>query len=105
MEDPGGVIHPPAATIARRFGSWTKACEVAGIPTRELGAVGRPQVWDDEEMLAVVREFLGSPRRTDHSFAAYDGWARQRKARPSGAAVLKRFGSWGRAKERARDAA
>jgi hypothetical protein len=91
--------HPPSMTIARRFGTWTKACEIAGVPTRDLGAVGRPQTWSDEEMLAHVAQFLGGRRRTSYSYAAYADWARLRKARPSGPAVLKRFGSWGRAKE------
>jgi hypothetical protein len=92
--------HPPSQTVLRRFGSWTKACEVAGIPTRVLDNVGRPRTWSDEQMLAVLAEFLASPRRTDTTFAAYSRWARLRKARPSGAALLKRFGSWSRAKER-----
>jgi hypothetical protein len=89
--------HPSSITVMRRFGTWSKACEIAGVPTRELGAVGRPQTWTDEQMLAVLAEFLGGRRRS-YSYAAYSEWARLRKARPSGPAVLKRFGSWGRAK-------
>jgi hypothetical protein len=50
-------------------------------------------------MLAVLAEFLDAPRRKDKTFAAYAEWARLRKARPSGAALLKRFGSWNRAKD------
>lgn len=95
-------VHPPSPTVMRRFGSWSKACAAAGIPYRQLDAVGRPQVWSDDEMLAVLREFLSSPRRTSTSFAAYSEWARRRRARPSGAALLKRFGSWSAAKELAR---
>ena len=91
--------HPPSPTVMRRFGSWTKACEAAGIPVRELNGVGRPQLWTDEQMLEVLAEFLNAPRRKEKSFAAYSAWARLRKARPSGAALLKRFGSWSRAKE------
>jgi hypothetical protein len=93
--------HPPSPTVMRRFGSWTKACEAAGIPVRALGKVGRPQRWTDAEMLELLHEFLSGPRRKDTSYSAYAEWARLRKARPSGAAILKRFGSWGRAKERA----
>jgi len=91
--------HPPSPTIMRRFGSWSKACEVAGVPVRDLGQVGRPQKWTDEEMLEVLAEFLNGPRRRDTSFAAYSEWAKRRKARPSGGAILKRFASWARAKE------
>ena len=94
--------HPPSVTVMRRFGSWSKACEAAGVPTRELGAVGRPQVWSDEDMLDHLREFLGGARRKDFSFQGYSAWARLRKARPSGAAQIKRFGSWNRAKGLAR---
>ena len=96
--------HPPAQTVMRRFGSWQKACEAAGVPTRDLVNVGRPRRWSDEEMLAALAEFLGSPRRKERSFAAYSQWAKLRKARPSGPALLKRFGSWTRAQELARDA-
>jgi hypothetical protein len=92
-------VHPPSPTVMRRFGSWSKACAAAGIPVRQLDQVGRPQMWSDEEMLAVLREFLSSPRRKQTSFAAYSEWARRRTARPSGAALLKRFGSWNHAKE------
>ena len=92
-------VHPPSPTVMRRFGSWSKACEAAGIPVRELNHVGRPQVWTDEEMLTALHEFLTGPRRAQTTFAAYADWARLRKARPSGAALLKRFGSWTRAKE------
>ncbi len=91
--------HPAAETVIRRFGTWSKACAAAGIPVRELPNVGRPQRWTDEEMLAVIAEFFGSPRRKELSFQAYSAWAKLRKARPSGPAVIKRFGSWNRAKE------
>jgi hypothetical protein len=91
--------HPPSQTVMRRFGSWSKACETAGVPTRDLPTVGRPRKWTDQEMLAVLAEFLSSPRRKEKSFAAYSEWAKLRKARPSGPALLKRFGSWTRAQE------
>ena len=91
--------HPSSQAVMRRFGGWLKACETAGVPVRELPNVGRPQRWTDEEMLAHLAEFLRSPRRKQKSFAAYSEWAKLRKARPSGPTLIKRFGSWSRAKE------
>jgi hypothetical protein len=95
-------VHPPSPTVIRRFGSWTRACERAGVPTRDFVAPpGRVQKWTDEEILDAVREFLTNPRRKETSHAAYDAWSRLRKARPSGATVLLRFGNWGTARQKA----
>ena len=97
--------HPLSQTVARRFGSWSKACAAAGIPVRDLPLVGRPQTWSDDEMLAVLAEFFHGRRKNGVSFQAYSDWAKLRKARPSGPAVIKRFGSGSRAKELATGAA
>ena len=91
--------HPSSQVVIRRFGGWTKACAAAGIPVRDLPNVGRPQRWTDEEMLAHLAEFLQSPRRKDKTFLGYSQWAKLRKARPSGPTLIKRFGSWSRAKD------
>lgn len=92
-------VHAPSQTIVRRYGTWFKACAAAGVPVRDLPNAGRPQTWTDEEMLAQVAEFFAGRRRNGYSFQAYSEWAKLRKARPSGPAVIKRFGSWNRAKE------
>ena len=91
--------HPSSQVVLRRFGSWRKACQAAGVPVRDLPNVGRPQRWSDEEMLGHLAEFLGSKRWPQKTFAAYSEWAKLRKARPSGPTLIKRFGSWSRAKE------
>lgn len=96
--------HPSSQVVVRRFGSWTKACQAAGVPVRDLPNVGRPQRWSDEELLTHVSEFLRS-RRKDKTFLGYSEWAKLRKARPSGPTLIKRFGSWSHAKELARDVA
>lgn len=97
------AVHPPACTVVRRFGTWTRACEVAGVPTRPTTTPrGQAPRWTDEEVLEHLGAFLAGARRHATTFAAYSAWARKRRARPSGATVLKRFGTYSEACRRAR---
>lgn len=90
-------IHPDAVAVTRRFGSWSAACERAGVPLR--GRSSRPR-WTAEDCLDAVRAFLAeSPDRT--ASADYVAWARGREV-PSLPTVAARLGSWAEAEARAR---
>lgn len=90
-------VHPGAAAVTTRFGSWSAACERAGVPLR--GRRTR-RMWTEEECLAAVRDFLAaSPDRT--ASADYVAWAKGREA-PSLPTVAARLGSWPQARARAR---
>lgn len=89
-------VHPTAVTVTYRFGSWSKACEQAGIPGR--GRTTRPR-WTEEECVEAVRAFLGEAGAR-RSSADYVAWATGREV-PSYPTVVSRLGSWPEAKARA----
>jgi len=89
-------VHPTAATVSHRFGSWSAACEKAGIPVR--GRTSR-RIWTEEECVEAVRAFLASSGGRASS-ADYVEWARGRDF-PSYPTVCSRLGSWVAARARA----
>ena len=90
-------MHPGASAVTIRFGSWSAACEQAGVPLR--GRATR-RLWTEDECLQAVRVFLeASTERT--SAADYTAWAKGRDV-PSLPTVAARLGSWAQARARAR---
>lgn len=87
------------ALLIRRFGSWRAACEAAGLSANTTRSTSRR--WTDEEVVAIVARYLGSPGATG-SFADYSEWARATADAPSGA-TLRQRGSWADIKKRALD--
>ena len=86
------------ALVIRRFGSWTKACALAGVATNTTRSTSRR--WTDEEVVAIVADYLRTPGSTG-SFADYSAWAKGKEGVPSGATLRQRY-SWADIKERAR---
>lgn len=94
------TVHPPAAYVRLRFGSWTKACERAGVPNRrQLRPAGARRRWSDAELAEHLRAFLASG--TGISAAAYEAWSSGRPDTPSATTFSARFGSWTKAREAA----
>jgi hypothetical protein len=83
---------PSAATYVLRFGSWQRACELAGVASRK--APVRRSAWPDEEVAAVVLEFLSDADNAKGGGPqSYDQW-REGKGYPSSATIRQRFGGW-----------
>lgn len=87
------------ALVIRRFGSWNAACEQAGVATNKTRSTTRR--WSDEEMVAIVADYLASGGA---SFAGYAAWAKERDGVPSGATLRQRFPKWSEIKARAVEA-
>lgn len=90
-----GVIEGPGPqSIAKRFGTWTNACEKAGIKFNESIRSHYESRWQDEQVLKAVIRFL----QNNHFGRSYDDYERWRAQvdgeAPSGAKVRSLLGSW-----------
>lgn len=85
------------ALVIRRFGSWTQACARADVATNTTRSTSRR--WSDDEVVAIVATYLGSPGSTG-TFADYSAWAKAQEDAPSGATLRQRF-PWAEVKDRA----
>jgi hypothetical protein len=88
--------YPSAVTYQRRFGSWNKAKQAAGLKTRGKGTGSRNPSYTDAELLAMLNDFArkhgGSVTKSELNVA--DGY-------PSPTTYTRRFGSWQNAKKQA----
>jgi transcriptional regulator with XRE-family HTH domain len=89
--DLGGA--PTAAVFYKRFGSWLKACELAGIEGGKSGRKNYKRAHTDEVMIEYVKSYLADPR-TNGSAEGYDQWQRKVDGAPSLALIRQRVGHW-----------
>ena len=89
--DLGGV--PTPAIFYNRFGSWLKACELAGVEAGKAVRKNYKRAHTDEEMLSYIKSYLADPR-TSGSAAGYDKWQRKVDGAPSLALIRQRLGHW-----------
>ena len=99
----GTLEGPSAVRVIQVFTTWSGALAAAGVPA--LGATrGYQSSWTDDELLALMGEYLRDPRTT----GSYAGWAEwKRVARPdapSAQTLRNRLGSWSQAKAAAQQA-
>jgi hypothetical protein len=80
---------PGANALVSRFGSWSDAMELAGIPVRQ---VSRRNRWSQEDIEDTMIEFAATG---ESSMAAYDRWRREKGGDlPGTGAILSLAGSW-----------
>jgi hypothetical protein len=87
------IEGPSSALVWMRFGSWSKACELAGV---ECHAVREhyQKTWSRAELLTYVSRFLMS-RDFSSSIGSYEIWkAAETVKTPSGQLLRVEFGSW-----------
>lgn len=89
---------PAASTYIRRYGSWSVACEKAGIAAAKPRRENYEQTFSDEDILVAVNEFIDETGST--VFHRYAEWAKA-NGRPSGPLLIMRHGSWAEARKRA----
>jgi hypothetical protein len=97
----GQIEGPSLPRIGQRFGSWTAACEAAGVVAGQTMRHHYQSQWSDGDILVVVRGYLEDPN-APNSIHGYDDWKRVNAPDgPSGQTIRNRFGSWTEVKRRA----
>lgn len=97
----GQIKGPSMPRIWQRFGSWTVACEAAGVVAGQTMRPHYESRWSDDDLVQIVRRYLLDPD-APNSAHRFDEWKRvSAPDGPSFQTVRKRFGSWTEAKRRA----
>ncbi len=97
----GQIKGASMARIGQRFGSWTAACEAAGVVAGQTMRSHYESRWSDEDLLQVARRYLLDPN-SPNSARRFDEWKRERAPDgPSFQTLRNRFGSWTEVKRRA----
>lgn len=87
---------PDHATFERRFGSWNKAKEAAGLETLGKGEWPRGKSYTDEELLKLLRDLAGEIRGP-----VAEADLNKAEDYPALNTYVRRFGSWSNAKKKA----
>lgn len=97
----GQIKGPSMPRIWQRFGSWTSACEAAGVVAGQTMRRHYESRWSDDDLLRIVRRYLLDPEAPT-SATRFDEWKRAcAPDGPSFQTLRNRFGSWTEAKRRA----
>ena len=97
----GQVNGPSMPRIWQRFGSWTAACEAAGVVAGQTMRPNYESRWSDDDLLQIVRRYLLDPN-SPNSAHRFDEWKRTcAPDGPSFQTLRNRFGTWTEVKRRA----
>lgn len=90
---------PSAIRLIQRFGSWSAACEAAGVKS---GVAKRnyAKKWERTEIVGLVQAYLAELRKV--SFADFSSWLKQIEGAPSPATCRNVGNSWSALLESAR---
>ena len=81
-----------SARLVQIFGTWSKACEAAGVEASSAVRANYTQGWSREDCLRWVLEYV---RVTENpTFDGYGVWARGQDGAPSSGTVRLRCGKW-----------
>jgi hypothetical protein len=93
-----GQIHGPSESrIIQIFGTWSRACERAGIDSKVAARNSYNSTWTDHQLITLVACFLRESKKS--SAREFDEWCRLDKTRPSSGTVRNKFESWELAKQ------
>lgn len=96
----GKLEGPSDVRIIQVFGSWSAACESAGVPSPIPPRVEYSRRWTDEELVEHLAAFL--LQATSTGIDQFDSWCREDEARPSSGTIRNQLRkSWSAAKEAA----
>lgn len=92
--DAEAITGPSAVRIVQIFGSWSRAADLAGIPSGRTPNRNYSSHWSDGEILAFVVRYLQTPGTTG-TFSGWDPWRREHEPdAPSSALLRLRLGKW-----------
>ena len=92
-------IQPTVAVFIARFGTWSTACEKAGIEHGRAMRDNYKRAHSEEDMLAYIASYLADPR-TSGSAQGYEEWQRKVEGAPSLSLIRQRVGKWNDIKAR-----
>lgn len=96
----GQVDGPSEVRIIQVFGSWSAACQLAGVPSLPPRRAEYSRRWTDEELVEHLAAFL--LQATSSHIETFDMWSRQDEARPSSGTIQNQMRvSWSDAKKEA----
>lgn len=80
--------------IMQIFGSWSNACELAGVESLAPVRSSYDHIWTESDLWKYLVDFILSPQ-TSNSTTNYDCWAREKPGdRPSTGTLRNYLGSW-----------
>jgi hypothetical protein len=80
--------------IMQIFGSWSNACELAGVESLAPVRSSYDHIWTESDLWQYLVDFILSPQ-TSNSTTNYDCWAREKPGdRPSTGTLRNYLGSW-----------
>lgn len=91
-------IRPTIAIYIIRFGSWKKACKLAGVPHGKAPKRKYSREHSKDEMLEAVAKYMADPRTTGTA-RGYEDWQKDKKYAPSLSLIRQRIGTWIKIKE------
>jgi len=86
------VRGPSRGRIIQKFGSWSSACEEAGVPSVKPLRDSYERIWTEEQLIEKVAEFISSGEFLGAD--SYDKWARLDSSRPSSGTLRNQLGKW-----------
>lgn len=86
------VTGPSSQLIALRFGTWARACEIAGVECGNAPRESYTSPWTNGDLLGFVQDYLSTTYAP--SFNGYQEWAHDTEGAPSGQTLRNRLGSW-----------
>lgn len=97
----GQIKGPSVSRIWQRFGSWTAACDAAGVVAGQTMRDHYQSKWSDHDLVQILQRYLLDPD-APNSAHRFDEWKRENLPDgPSFQTIRNRFGSWTAARQRA----
>jgi len=86
------IDAPSAVRILQRFGTWTNACEQAGVKSGLTMRGDYHRNWTESEMIDWLATFLTQSSKSSHE--AYNDWSKTQPDAPGGQTIRNTIGSW-----------
>lgn len=97
----GQIQGPSGARTMQVFGTWSAACETAGVQSGTPRRTPYESQWTDLELIGFVRDYL-KDRKYAGTFAAYDEWRKETGIdAPASGTLRNRLGKWSDLKRQA----
>jgi hypothetical protein len=86
------VRGPSSESVVLRFGTWARACEIAGVECGRAPRDSYTRSWTNRELLEFVCDYVRSTYFP--SFSGYEEWASMTEGAPSAQTLRNRLGPW-----------